>query len=432
LTGLFAKPASFINDLTNMLVSWQRVFSIISLTFVFFQGTAQVKYQHDTLWNDLLTTAKIFKKPVFIDFYTTWCKPCKELDKNVLNSPEVADKLNRSFLNYKLNAEKGLGIDLSSNFQVEAYPTLVFLDNKGNKIHSIEGLVSVQTFLSEIDIALSLLEDSKTIQEYTEEYQRGYREVDFLKKFMRKRQIVKQDNGAILEELLAHIPFEDMVQEEYMSLILEHASLLKGRAFEIVMSRRNEERFYQKLLRMRAYNFSQSVTTKNEALLQNVLSLVRRTARSEGEMQEILAEYQFNFYLATRQSDKFKDVAKNYLNSYILTKIPNEILPVDFTDRSKSNRMSFFSRQLSLGAQFFAEHWNDPSSLQQASGWAKRSVEIEEKSSNSSTYALLLHRMGQASEARLWQEKAIQLAKNSKEESAYIAILQEELAKMNK
>ena len=39
----------------------------------FFKGT----------WNELLAEAKKQNKPIFVDIYTTWCRPCKVLDKDV-------------------------------------------------------------------------------------------------------------------------------------------------------------------------------------------------------------------------------------------------------------------------------------------------------------------------------------------------------------
>jgi len=44
---------------------------------------------------------------VFVDAYTTWCGPCKMMDKNVFSDPEVAALFNERFVNLKLDMEKG-------------------------------------------------------------------------------------------------------------------------------------------------------------------------------------------------------------------------------------------------------------------------------------------------------------------------------------
>ena len=87
----------------------------------------------------VLDIAKEQNKLVFVDFYTDWCLPCQLMDEDVFTDPDMADFLNDNFINYKINAEKGGGPDLSVIFEVKAYPTLLFLDHKGRVILRKQG-----------------------------------------------------------------------------------------------------------------------------------------------------------------------------------------------------------------------------------------------------------------------------------------------------
>jgi thioredoxin-related protein len=46
------------------------------------------------------------KKLIFIDVFTTWCGPCKMMDRNTFADPQVASILNNNFYPVKLNAEQ--------------------------------------------------------------------------------------------------------------------------------------------------------------------------------------------------------------------------------------------------------------------------------------------------------------------------------------
>ncbi|MFR6381410.1 MAG: thioredoxin family protein [Odoribacter splanchnicus] len=54
-------------------------------------------------------------KMVFIDFYTTWCGPCKRMSKEVFPQQEVGEYFNRTFISLKLDAEKENGLEWQRN-----------------------------------------------------------------------------------------------------------------------------------------------------------------------------------------------------------------------------------------------------------------------------------------------------------------------------
>jgi len=86
-----------------------------------------------------LSKAKSDNKPIFLDFYTTWCAPCKYLDQDVFSHKSVYDYFNDNFINVKINAEKGEGPKLKDKYGVYAYPTLIYLDSQGNEIERSVG-----------------------------------------------------------------------------------------------------------------------------------------------------------------------------------------------------------------------------------------------------------------------------------------------------
>ena len=93
-----------------------------------------------------LQKAKAEKKAIFLDFYTTWCMPCRMMDESVFRDWDVAEYMAENVVSVKVNAEKGRGIELKSQFAVEAYPTFVFVGPDGVELSRKVGTSSIADF----------------------------------------------------------------------------------------------------------------------------------------------------------------------------------------------------------------------------------------------------------------------------------------------
>lgn len=87
----------------------------------------------------LLDQALAEKKLIFVDFYADWCLPCKMMEKDVFVDKELGNYFNTHFINYKVDGEKGNGVNLAQIFNIKAYPTLLFLNEKGQVLERKEG-----------------------------------------------------------------------------------------------------------------------------------------------------------------------------------------------------------------------------------------------------------------------------------------------------
>lgn len=90
-------------------------------------------------FEEALKLAKKEKKNIFLDAYASWCGPCKMLKKNVFTQKEVGDFYNGNFINMAIDMEQGEGPKLAQKYKVQAYPTLLFINHKGEVVGTALG-----------------------------------------------------------------------------------------------------------------------------------------------------------------------------------------------------------------------------------------------------------------------------------------------------
>ena len=113
-------------------------------------------------FDDGLAKARTENKPIFVEFYAEWCIFCKKFQKETIKNQQVASMLAENFVYVRLNAENSesqlryqgksfSNVELAQAFGVNAYPSLVFLDSKGQPITMLSGFVPPDQFEPVLD-----------------------------------------------------------------------------------------------------------------------------------------------------------------------------------------------------------------------------------------------------------------------------------------
>jgi len=187
-------------------------------TALFAQG---INFDQGT-WKEVLAKAKAEDKLVFIDVYTSWCSPCKKMSAEVFPLVQVGEVFNSSFVNYKIDAEKGEGIDIARQFGVRSFPTYLFVTGDGILVYRSGGYNPAPAFLKEANIAIKEKHDPKPLALWDEEYLAGRRDKTFLMDYLKKRAAVKVPNGDILEEAFLVLIKEDLENKELMEAVFAY------------------------------------------------------------------------------------------------------------------------------------------------------------------------------------------------------------------
>lgn len=94
---------------------------------------------------------------VFLDCYTTWCGPCRNMSENIFPQKAAGDYFNSKFINIKIDMEKGEGLDIRKYYGIRAYPTFLILDSKGKELGRIEGGGYLEPFIQRVEKVLENL-----------------------------------------------------------------------------------------------------------------------------------------------------------------------------------------------------------------------------------------------------------------------------------
>ncbi|MGX8697758.1 MAG: thioredoxin [Prevotella sp.] len=93
-----------------------------------------------TITNENFETLKNGQKPLVIDFWATWCGPCRMVAPII---SEMAEKYDGQIVVGKCDVEEN--DELTSNFSIRNIPTVIFMKN-GEVVNKVVGAVSKQIF----------------------------------------------------------------------------------------------------------------------------------------------------------------------------------------------------------------------------------------------------------------------------------------------
>jgi thioredoxin-related protein len=119
---------------------------LIALFFISSVTYSQIDFKKGTV-ADILAMAKAEKKLVMVDVMTDWCKWCIELDNKVYSKKDISDFANANQINYKIDAEKGEGVDFAKKYKIQGFPSILFLDGDGNEVDRVYGYVPAKDFM---------------------------------------------------------------------------------------------------------------------------------------------------------------------------------------------------------------------------------------------------------------------------------------------
>lgn len=410
---------------------------------------AGIRFDHGS-WSEVLARAKEEGKLVFVDVYTSWCGPCKQMVAETFPRADVGKVFNASFINYEIDAEKGEGPEITRAYDVGTeYPTYLFVGGDGKLVYRTGGYMPAESFLRQAAIALQEKDDPKPLGEWVREYQAGKRDKAFLLGYLKKRARVKMASPLIIEEVFDLLNPDDLKNRNILTSMLFLDTSVQyvpdGKLFNYVIAHHkridailgNEDADSLSLLQIGTDNYFRTVIIQDqdEHALAAALAASRRLGRVQGESAAKInvnrRQMVMEFDEGGRSQAKIIAAAQDYVGNGLDKLDLTGMMAADAADYETSKQTSSVrvrttasdaqaderflkaDRMISVayGLRDAAEAIydagvTDPKVLAQAQGWVQQANGYLHHFSISAVYAGLLFRQGK-------QQQAVEVMKDA-------------------
>ncbi|MBO9633733.1 MAG: thioredoxin family protein [Chitinophagaceae bacterium] len=365
------------------------LFSSISL---FAQETNTIQFTNGSFKEALEQAAKE-KKLVFVDCYTSWCAPCKWMEKNVFVNDTVFGYFNKQFINFKIDMEKGEGVALREKYKVTSFPTYLFLDAKGNQVHRTGSRMSTQEFMTE---AKRASKPGNTLADMEKKFNSGDRSLQLLTDYAI---VLQRVNGAqfdkVRNELVQKVKDEELNSALGWTIIKTFARDEEDRLGSYLIGHQplfskfaDKAAIDAKLSQLASSSMYGMIRQKRDKEFFAKLTLMLRDTSYASQRSAVML--QIEYYLTNKSTEGFLAVART-AQAGAFRNIPADL--------------SFIARRAGYMAN------GDTAIQQQAYEMARLAVELEpEEYSNQGTLAECCYVLGYKEEGLKAARKARQLA----------------------
>lgn len=366
-----------------------------------------INFEHGT-WAEITAKAKKENKLIFLDAFTSWCGPCKWMAKNTFTNDTTADFYNSNFVNAKIDMEKGEGMQIAEKYQVQAYPSLLYINGDGKVMHRTCGAIPSKDF---VELGKLALDPNKRFAAYSDKYDAGNREPAFVISYLDMLDASALNTGKVADEYLNAQKESELANRGNWTILKNYSRSTNSKSFKYLETHLND--FYAKYTQdsvdaVIVNNYSgvlyTAVREKNDVAFHKTKNmLVKANYKNADKM------------ISSIEMEKFAHEEK--WNDYANTAINHMEKFVDKNDYGMMNNLAW---------QFY-ENVTDKTQLAMAEAWAKTAAEGENAYASYDTYAAVQYKAGKLKEAEATANKAIELGKK---EGADVSGTQELLEKI--
>jgi len=254
---------------------------LLSSSIIFGQG---INFFHGT-WEEALQQAAKEEKLIFVDAYAKWCGPCKRMAKNVFTQQSVGDYYNENFINMKIDMEEGMGLTFRRDYPVRAFPTLMFIDDKGEIVRKEVGAKQVPGFIALGEDVVGSYDRSG---EYEEEYVKGNRDYNLVLEYVKALNKSGKPSSKIANDFLRNN--KDLSEDRLTDFLYEAVTSTDSRIFDLyarqlpaVQAKYGDEAAMDKISRAGEASLETAIAFESMDLLEETHKIINHYNPTYGE-----------------------------------------------------------------------------------------------------------------------------------------------------
>jgi thiol-disulfide isomerase/thioredoxin len=450
----------------NVRIMKKNLFLVLFISF-FGHAYAQIRFTEGN-WQEILNLSKKEKKPIFIDVQTTWCRPCREMEQTTFKDSLVGTYFNSNFICYKLDAEKGEGIELAKKYEVEYYPTYLFVDGNGTFFFRTGGYQEAEIFVKNASQSIEAYSKLKVLKTKDSLYDLGKKDIDFLYQYLLDRNQLGLKNDNVLDDYLTQLPEKQKLSEHSIRLILNTNFSNSSKTFDFLLKNQALGRSFfpsdsnwvvsSSLYGASDMLYREALSNPDSSFLIKYLAISKQietpyktdSLRVNDELGLYFMYYNRNNYpssllvcakklgrkyMAASPQQIYKigeQEAEEFAAPYLKGEKDSTQIKPSFSTAKEEKRMfpiNQWTYRLNQYAWTIYEKSDNKADLEEALRWSERSIELWKFPMFIGTCAHLLHKLGRKKEAIERQKEAVLLEKKRGGNTTY---LEEELKKLDK
>ncbi|MEL6392896.1 MAG: thioredoxin family protein [Bacteroidota bacterium] len=173
--------------------------------------------------NEAQNVAKAEGKLLLIDFYTTWCGPCRVFTAEVHDNEDFAAAISQDYVMLKYDAEND-NHGLTAKYHIQAYPTFAVLTADMRLVHKTMGYGDTGSFIEFLEEGKNTADAGKYIPGVSQQIDLDFPEI-YIKTINSREPATPEDVAAYwagVEDMTAEVPFALISMRMYTEEVLDY------------------------------------------------------------------------------------------------------------------------------------------------------------------------------------------------------------------